>query len=128
MAKKKLLLIEDDPFIVKMYRKKFEEIGLTFREAGDGEAGIKLAKEEKPDVILLDIVLPNKDGFQILKTLKTDKILENIPIIMLTNLGQKEEVEKGLQLGAQDYLIKAHFTPSEVVNKVKKILKINDGA
>ena len=122
-AKKKILIIEDDPFIVKMYRNKFEDLGYIFRDAGDGEKGIAMAKEERPDIMVLDIVLPHMDGFEILKAIKKDKDLKDIPVMMLTNLGQRDEVEKGLSLGADDYLIKTHFTPSEVVEKVTAILK-----
>lgn len=120
--KKKILIIEDDPFILKMYRHKFEDLGFIFREAGTGDKGLDLAREETPDIIILDIVLPQKDGFEILKQIKKDPQLKDIPVVMLTNLGQKEEVEKGLELGANDYLVKAHYTPSEVVERVQKIL------
>jgi len=120
--KRKVLIIEDDPFIVKMYRSKFEDLGFIFRSAETGDKGMSLAHEETPDIIILDIVLPQKDGFEILKDIKKDQGLKNIPVIILSNLGQKEEVERGLELGANDYMIKAHYTPSEVVERVKKIL------
>ena len=75
-----------------------------------------------PDLILLDIILPKKDGFEVLKALKSDASLKKIPVILLTNLSQKDEVQKGLDLGANDYLIKAHFMPSEVVKKIKRTI------
>ena len=81
-----------------------------------------MIKEKRPDLILLDIILPKKDGFEILKIIKADKELKDIPVILLTNLSQKDEVKKGLKLGAQGYLIKAHFMPSEVVKKIKQTL------
>ena len=121
--KKKILMIEDDSFIVKMYRTKFEDLGFIFCDAGTGDRGMELARVERPDLVILDIVLPQKDGFQILKEIKKDSQLSGIPVLMLSNLGQEEEVEKGLALGAEDYLIKAHFTPSEVVERVKKMFQ-----
>ena len=83
-----------------------------------------MAKKKKPDIILLDVLMPKMDGFTVLENLKKDKNLAQIPVILLTNLGQKDDVEKGLELGAVDYLIKAHFKPSETVDKVKDILQL----
>ena len=81
-----------------------------------------MAKKENPDVILLDIILPQMDGFSVLKKLKSDSATKNFPVILLTNLGQDGDVKKGLELGAIDYLIKANYTPSQVVEKVKSLL------
>ena len=90
--------------------------------AMDGEVGLNYAKTKNPDLILLDILLPKMDGFSVLKEIKADEKSKNIPVILLTNLGQKDDVSKGLELGAVDYLIKAHFKPSETVGKVRKII------
>ena len=120
--KKKILIVEDDRFLSEMYVTKLAEEGFEVETAFDGEAGLAKAKEMAPDLILLDIVLPKMDGFEVLQSLKKSKDALGVPVIALTNLGQKEEVEKGLKLGASDYIIKAHFTPTEVVAKVKKIL------
>ncbi len=120
MEKKKILLIEDDPFIAEMYAIKFKN-EYDFDIAQDGEIGLKKLNEYKPDLVLLDIILPKIDGFEILQKIKTDPNLSSIPVVLLTNLGQKENIKKGLQMGALDYIVKAHFTPSEVVEKVKKI-------
>jgi len=122
--KKKVILVEDDKFLSEMYATKLAESGFEVEAAFDGEEGLKMIKNEKPDLVLLDIVLPKKDGFEILKVMKGDAELQNILVIALTNLGQKEEVEKGLKLGADDYVVKAHFTPTEVVAKVKKLLGV----
>lgn len=122
--KKKILLVEDDKFLSEMYSTKLAESGFDIETAFDGEEGIKKANEFKPDLILLDIVLPKKDGFEVLKELKAKEELKKIFVIALTNLGQKEEVQKGFDLGANDYIIKAHFTPTEVVAKAKKLLGI----
>lgn len=91
--------------------------------ASNGEEGLKKAKETKPDVILLDVVLPKMDGFEVLKSIKNDPSLQNTIVILLTNLGQQGDMEKGLNMGADEYIIKAHFTPSAVVDKVKEVLK-----
>lgn len=119
----KIVIIEDDTFLAEMYVTKFELEGFKIYAAINGDDGVKLVKKIKPDLILLDILLPKKNGFEVLEELKGDKDVKDIPVILLTNLGQKEDVDKGLELGAVDYLIKAHFVPSEVVEKVKGILK-----
>lgn len=119
---KKILLIEDDPFLVEIYTIKFKESGFEAEFARSGESALALIKEKKPDLILLDIVMPKIDGFEFLRQVKDDPQTKDIIVVFLTNLGQKEEIEKGLSLGAVDYLVKAHFTPSEVVEKVKTIL------
>ncbi|MFH1822194.1 MAG: response regulator [Patescibacteria group bacterium] len=121
----KILLIEDDPFLLSMYTSKFEIENFQVVDAEDGEKGLKVAAREKPDIILLDILLPKKDGFEVLKDLKSNAGLKHIPVILLTNLSQKDEVDKGLALGAVDYLIKAHFMPFEVVEKIKKVIGSN---
>lgn len=119
-----VLLVEDDVFLAGIYQKKFEIDGFKITIAENGEKGLAEVKKKPPDVILLDILLPKLDGFAILDRLKKDPATKDIPVILLTNLGQKDDVEKGLEAGAADYLIKAHFKPSEVVDKVKKVLKI----
>lgn len=120
--KNKILLVEDDQFLVSMYATKFELENFKVVTAEDGEQGLTLAVKEKPDIILLDIMLPKKNGFEVLKGLKDNPKTRDIPVILLTNLSQKSEIERGLAMGAQDYLIKAHFMPSEVMDKIKKVL------
>lgn len=120
--KRSILLVEDDEFLAELYATKLNLENFTVTLAVDGEKGLKMIKETVPDLILLDIILPKMDGFEILKKIKTDKVLKKIPVILLTNLSQKDEVKKGLALGADDYLIKAHFMPSEVVKKIKQII------
>ncbi|MDP3710372.1 MAG: response regulator [bacterium] len=119
---KKVLIVDDDPFILDMYVLKFKESGFQVDTAQDGKSGLKKAKDTQPDVVLLDVVMPAMDGFDVLQELKKIMPAPLPKIILLTNLGQKEDVDRGLQLGADDYIIKAHFTPTEVVNKVKKVL------
>lgn len=119
----KILLIDDDPFILDMYVLKFKESGFEIDTARDGKEGLKKIQESGPDLVLLDVVMPIMDGFDVLQELKKEKPQGGFPkIILLTNLGQKEDVERGIKLGADDYIIKAHFTPSEVVGKVKQLL------
>ncbi len=120
-AARKVLIVEDDAFLAGIYSSKFQSEGFLVDHAGDGEEALKLA-QKMPDIILLDILLPKMDGFEVLKHLKKDTKTKNIPVILLTNLGQKSDVEFGLKQGAVDYLIKAHFMPQETVDKVKKVL------
>ena len=123
---KTILLVEDDPFLIDIYTTKFKEEGFSVEVANDGEEGLrKLGEgdEEKFDLLILDIVLPHVDGWEILKEIKANEKLKNLKIVILSNLGQKGEVEKGIKLGATKYLIKAHYTPSEVVEEIKEVLK-----
>lgn len=120
---KKILIIDDDPFILDMYALKFRERGFAVATARDGKEGVKRALEQRPDGILLDVVMPAMDGFDVLQELKKNPDTRDAKTILLTNLGQKEEVERGKKLGANDYIIKAHFTPSEVVEKVRDLLE-----
>ncbi len=118
----KILIVEDDSFLADIYITKFRAAGFDVEVANDGKEGITKVQEQKPDVILLDIVMPNMDGFEMLRTIRADSEYANMKIILLTNLGQKEEVDKGLTAGADAYIIKAHYTPTEVVAKVQEIL------
>lgn len=117
-----VLLVEDDAFLLNIYKTKLEMEGYKVTPADNGESGLQQAGLKSPDIILLDVLLPKMDGFTVLEKLKSDPKTVNIPVMMLTNLGQKDDVERGLKGGAVDYLIKAHFKPSEVVEKIKKIL------
>jgi len=123
MAKKTILIIEDDKFLRELIAKKLTDAGYDSSEAADGEEGLKKIKEEKPDLILLDLILPGIDGFEVLSRTREDPALTSIPVIILSNLGQKDDVERGLKLGAIDYLIKAHFTPNEIIEKIANALK-----
>lgn len=118
----KILIVDDDVFLLDMYSLKFKEAGFQIEVAENGEDAIKKTKEVNPSAILLDIVMPKLDGLETLRQIKKDKIAEGAKIVLLTNLGQKEDIEKGLKLGADDYIVKAHFTPTEVLNKVKALL------
>ena len=118
-----ILIVEDDGFLVQMYAAKLEMEGFKVVAAVDGEKALRQVKKEVPDLILLDLLLPKKDGFQVLEELKKDSAVKNVPVVVLSNLGQKEDIDRCLSLGAKDYLIKAHFVPSEVVEKIKTLLE-----
>jgi len=120
--KTKVLIIEDEEMLVNMYISKFTKDGYQAEKAINGTMGLEQAKNIKPDIILLDIMMPEIDGFMVLKNLKEDIDTKDIPVIMLTNLGQEEDIEKGKNLGAIDYLVKANLTPGQVVAKVKEVL------
>lgn len=119
---KKILLVEDDEMLHTMYTQKFTKEGYDVKSGYNGAEGVTLAESEKPDVILLDIIMPKMDGFAALKKIKKNAATANIPVILLTNLGQEEDIRKGKELGAADYFIKANHTPQEVVDKVKSII------
>lgn len=123
-----ILLVEDDSFISGMYFTKLSGLGFEVTVSEDGEAAWQeLQKDPLPDLVLLDIVLPKKDGFEILTQLRKDARTKKLPVILLTNLGQKPDIERGAKLGADDYIIKAHYTPSEVVDKITKLLASRAG-
>ena len=120
---KKVLIIEDEEYLAEMYKIKLEMEGFEVKIARDGETGLTLAKSELPDFILLDIVLPKKDGYEILKELRRDEMTKSIKIYAWSNLGQAAEIKKGLEDGADGYWVKANLTPKQLVDNVKKILK-----
>ncbi|PIV43615.1 MAG: response regulator [Candidatus Nealsonbacteria bacterium CG_4_10_14_0_2_um_filter_40_15] len=117
-----ILLVEDDPFLIDIYTTKLKESGFSVEVANDGEVALRKARENKPDLVILDIVLPQIDGWEILRKIKSEPEFKNLKVIILSNLGQKEEVEKGMKLGAIKYLIKAHYTPSQVIKEIKKTI------
>ena len=122
---KQVLLVEDEPFLSGMYQTKLKLEGFNVDTAADGEEALEKMKGTKYDIILLDIMMPKLNGFDVLKEMRADKKgpLGSIPVIMLTNLGQKSDVEQAMALGANDYIVKAHFTPGEVVQKIKDLIK-----
>ena len=119
----RVLLVEDDDFLRKICRTKLEREGFNVSVAINGKEALKKIIEGDPQIVLLDIILPIMDGFEVLKRAKEDPSKSSVPIIMLTNLGQESEIEKGFKLGAEDYIIKAHLTVGEIIEKVKEILK-----
>jgi DNA-binding response OmpR family regulator len=118
---KKVLIVDDEPGVVKMVRFLLEKNSFGVVSATEGEEGVKLAAQEKPDLILMDIMMPSIDGNEATRRLKDNEITRNIPIIMLSALGQEGDVAKSLELGAIDYIVKP-FHPQELLERVKKIL------
>lgn len=119
---KKILLVEDDKFLRDLFSKKLKSENYEVTESVDGESGLIKAKEINPNLILLDLILPGIDGFNVLKKLKEEVSLSQIPVIILSNLSQEEDIKKALALGAADFIIKANFTPSEIIEKIRKNL------
>jgi len=119
---KKILFVEDESALQKTFGDVLVQEGYKVVSALDGEMGLKMAKTEKPNLILLDLILPKMHGFEVLKELKEDETTKDIPIIVLTNLESMGDVEKALELGATTYLVKASYTLEEVVTKIKKAL------
>ena len=120
--KKKILIVEDDKFLRELIAKKLIANDYEVIEAADGEEGIKKATENKPDLVLLDLILPGIDGFGVLARIKENMTIRETPVIVLSNLSQQGDIEKIMQLGAADFLIKAHFIPGEIIEKIKRIL------
>lgn len=120
--KQKILMIEDDRFLRKIYRDKLTKAGFEFIEATNGIEGTNKVISERPDLVLLDLILPRKNGFDVLIDMKSNKNTKDIPVIILSNLGQESDVKRGLALGAQDYLVKTEISLSEVVDRVKEWL------
>ena len=124
--KPKILMIEEDRFLRKIYKNKFSKAGFEFREAISGDEGLNKIYSEKPDLVLLDLMLPKRSGFDVLMELKRDKITRKIPVIILSNLAQEEDIKRVMSLGANDYLIKTEVSLSDVIDRVKECLtKIN---
>ncbi len=120
---KKILIVEDDQQVARVYGIKFSGAGYEVVSAFDGEEGIGKINAERPDIVLLDLMLPRKDGFAVLEEMKKNGNLSKIPVIVLSNLGQDEDRERALKLGAVDYIVKADSTIQEIVEKVGQYLK-----
>jgi DNA-binding response OmpR family regulator len=119
----KILLVEDDPMIVRMYQRKLENDGFKVSLAFNGEEGLAAVKNDRPDIILLDIMMPKMNGIETLKAVKADALTKDIPVIILTNLGDRpEDVQKCKELGAADYLVKANVQLKELSEKIKSII------
>ena len=121
---KKILVIEDEATLQKALNEVLSEEGYNVVSSLDGLRGLELAKEEIPDLILLDIILPKMDGFEVLKRIKEDNKISQIPVIILTNLSDLNDIQKALDLGATTYLVKADFHIEDVLKKIKKVLDI----
>lgn len=122
MEPAKILIVEDDKMIQTMYQTKLKQEGYNVCTADNGSQGLEMAIQEKPDIILLDVIIPQLDGFSVLQELRMNAKFKTTPIIMLTNLGTTEDQEKAKQLGATDYVVKANLTPAQVGEVIKKHL------
>lgn len=120
---KKVLIIEDEATLQKALQEVLTAEGYEILSALDGLRGLEIARQENPDLILLDIILPKMDGFEVLKELKSEEKTESIPVMILTNLSDISDVQKALDLGATTYLVKADFSLEDVIKKVKDTLK-----
>jgi DNA-binding response OmpR family regulator len=121
---KKILVVEDESSLQDAMREFLLAEKFAVVVASDGEMALKLAKSEKPDLILLDIILPKKNGFDVLIELKADNVMKKIPIILLTNLESADDVDRAFSLGVSTYLVKANYKLEEIVEKIKEMLKI----
>lgn len=116
---KTVLIVEDDKYMREVLVAKLAKEGFTVLEAVDGSTGLDITAKKKPDLVVLDIILPVMNGFDYLEAKAKVAPIASIPVIILSNLGQREDVERGMKLGAKDYLVKAHFTPSDLLIKVQ---------
>lgn len=123
MNRKYILVAEDDKFYAGVYRRKLTAEGYDVKIAENGEEAIKMAKESKPDLLLLDLIMPIKDGFTTLDEMKKDKTLNDIKVVITSNLGQEEDIKKAKALGAFDYIVKSNFSLKEMVEKIKNYLQ-----
>lgn len=121
----KIAIIEDDATINQMYRMKFEATGFDVQLASDGERGVALAESFRPDLILLDMQMPRKDGLQTLREIRDSEWGKEIPVIILTNMGEEESPKELRELGIESYILKAELTPSQVVERVKETLELH---
>lgn len=124
----KVLIVDDEKGILKMYGEYFKTANIEALEASDGEAAIKIAKEQKPEAILLDIIMPRYNGLDVLKDIKNDPEIKNIPVFLLTNLPEESSGDKAKELGAAGYMVKAQYEPRMVVEMVNKALQNNNQA
>jgi len=115
---KKILLIEDDEILLDILQRKLKQEGYDISLARDGEDGLSKMKEDKPDLVLLDIIMPKKNGFEVLYEMQNDSTLSGVPVIIISNSGQPVEIDRAKQMGARDYIVKTHFDPAEVLTKV----------
>jgi len=120
---KKILIIEDEVVLAEMYKEKLEKEGFEVFLASEIGEGIEIAKKEKPDLILLDVLLPRENGVSFLEKIKNEEEIKSIPVIVFSNYDDPQTKKKAFELGVKEYLIKANYTPGEIVEKIKKYLK-----
>lgn len=121
--KKKILVVDDEDSVREIYRHEFTNSGYDVVAAADGEEGLLKAGEEVPQIILMDIMMPKMSGIEVLRALKENELTKNIPVLLLTNLGEETIIKEGFELGADGYLLKVSYTPAQVVEEVNKFLE-----
>ncbi len=119
----KILIIEDDHFLSSILKGRLEKEGLTVRQAFDGEEGLTALKQDKPDLVLLDLIMPKKSGFEVLETVSLDPELNRIPIMIASNLGQDSDIQKAKSLGAVEYYVKVRTSIDELAQLVKNVIQ-----
>lgn len=119
----KILVVEDDVVLNTIYQTKLNALGYPVSVAHDGEEGLMLMKKDRPHIVLLDLMLPKKNGFEVLAEAKQDQDIRGIPIIILSNLGQESDIRRGMELGAADFLIKSNVKLDEIINKIDVVLQ-----
>ncbi|HBG81432.1 TPA: response regulator [candidate division CPR2 bacterium] len=122
-SKPYILIVEDDPYILKMYELKLGMAGYDVKTAINGRLGLDKVREKKPDLILLDILMPEMDGFEVLEHLKGDPDTKGVPVLVLSNLGQEDHINKAMSFGVQGFIVKSQYTPSQVVETIKGVIK-----
>ena len=121
---KKILVAEDDKFLSNAFRLKLQKSGFEVKIANDGQEALNTANSFKPDLILLDLMMPVKDGFVVLSEIKSNPQTKNIPVLIASNLGQKEDIDRGISLGAIDFIVKSNLRLDELIQKIKSVLKV----
>ncbi len=124
---KKILIIEDEELLAGLLQKKLSQLGYDVFVAADGEKGLQAIREIRPDLVLLDIVMPKMSGFEVLKAVRDDEAINNTKIIIISNSGQPVEIEKAKKLNVQDWLVKTEFDPQEVLDKTTKLIGMPNG-
>jgi DNA-binding response OmpR family regulator len=120
---KKILIADDDPFLGSTYKVNFQKTGHDVEVVGDGNQVMASLEEQIPDVVILDLIMPRKDEFTVLEEIRKSEKFKSIPVIVSSNLGQKEDIERGMELGANDYVIKSNMTMEELIKKVEAVIK-----
>jgi len=118
----KILVVEDEEVLAKVLKEKLEKSGYDVTVAVDGDAALSLTKRKSPDAIILDLLLPKRNGFEVLEVLKADQELKMIPVVVVSNLGEDGDIKRALSLGAADYYVKSEHPINEIIEKVKNVL------
>jgi DNA-binding response OmpR family regulator len=125
---KTVLILEDEVFLNQILASRLKEAGLRVVQAYNGEEGLNLMRENQPDLVLVDIILPGKlNGFEVLEKMQTDPLLQSLPVVVISNLGQETDIQRGKQLGVIDYFVKAQTSIDNLVKKIKEILENQPG-